>query len=459
MAYVAAIDAGTTSIRVGLFSAEGERIGVEGYHLPANHPFEGAVEQDPHEMVDAARDLLVAVCHEAGVELDEVDALGITNQRGSVVAWDAETGAALHPIIGWQDTRTNGRVAELRSGGIPATTSAGCTKIEWLNNHDEACMAAAERGTLRYGTVDSWLMWRLSGGRVHATDPSNAGSTGFYANGTGAWSDLALDLFGAQRSTLGDIVSTDDIVGVTDALVVGSEIPLSARCGDQMASCLAHGLVEGQAKLTLGTSAMVDVALGASPGVAPRGAYVLPLYRSMRSGLGRQIEADQAGAHEEYVVEGSVHAAGSAVEWLVRLGLLDTVEHLDEVAALGRDGVDFLPALAGLGTPRQDPDVRAVFSGLSLSTTAADMVRGVLAGIAARVGEVCEVLGVEGELFVDGGLSQSDVLLQMIADVTDLRLLRSIDHETTLTGVARAASRVRGASWSPSYTQVRSERG
>lgn len=429
MSLIAALDVGTTTVRGAVFDSDGERLSISRSTLGSQHPFAGAVEQDPDEIVNAAIEVLHRSLQGAGVEPDAIDALGLTNQRASVVAWDSGTGQALRPLIGWHDTRTAERVAEFVSAGIPLNTSASCTKLEWLMANDGSVADAHSRGTLRLGTVDTWLSWVLSGGAVHVTDPSNAGATGCYDLYGGDWSSDVLALFGVPREAMATVVASDQTVGRCDPALVGAAIPLTARCGDQMAACMAHGMVEGTAKLTLGTSAMLDIGTGSTIAEAPAGCYTLPLWRRTTNGT----------TVDEFLVEGSVLTAGSVVEWLVRAGLLGRIEQLDEVAAAGSAGIEFVPALAGRGSPHPDPDARGAVRGIGLETTAADIVLGALTGIAGRVAELTAHMGVTGPLLVDGGLSQSQVLLAEIRRQTGLEVRPGADHETAVHGAALLA--------------------
>ncbi len=429
MSLIAAIDVGTTTVRAAVFDGEGERLSIARSTLRYQHPFAGAVEQDPEEIVSTTIGVFHRSLQQAGVQAADIDALGTTNQRSSVVAWDGDTGQVLSPLIGWQDTRTAGRVAEFVSAGIPLNTSASCTKLEWLMANDDSVADAHSRGTLRFGTVDTWLSWAFSGGAAHVTDPSNAGATGCYDLYSGDWSDDVLALFGVPRESMATVVASDEIVGHCDPALVGAAIPLAARCGDQSAASMAHGMVDGTAKLTLGTSGMLDVGTGGSVAEAPAGCYALPLWR-------RTVDGELV---DEFLVEGSILTAGSVIEWLVRARLLDHVEQLDEVAASGTPGVEFVPSLAGLGSPHQDPQARGAVRGIGLETTAADIVLGALTGIATRVAELTAHMGVTGPLLVDGGLSQSQVLLEAIRETTGLEIHPAADYETTVRGVALLA--------------------
>jgi glycerol kinase len=429
---VAGLDVGTTTIRLGIFDpASGDRLAIARETLDLSVPFAGALEQDPAAFVAATLRLWEVALAEAGVTPREVGAVGIANQRATIVCWSSVTGDALRPAVGWQDARSAGAVAELVAQGIPVNTSASCTKMRWLLDHDPVVAAAAADGTLRMGTVDSWMTWALSGGRVFVTDPGNAAATGMYDPGIGGWSDGALDLFGVPREPLADVVASDAHVGEALLLDPDGGTALTARLGDQMAACAAHRLVAGEAKITLGTSAMLDVHAGPAPGPAPAGCYTLPLWRRTLAGSDVPIE--------EFMFEGSINTAGSVVEWLARIGLLDRVDALDAVASRGRPGaVTFVPALAGIGSPHHDPTARGEWTGLALDTTRADMVRAVVEGIADRVAELAAHMNVHA-LAVDGGLSRSQVMVDAMAD-RGLDARRSTDHEASLRGAAEFAA-------------------
>ena len=429
---VAGLDVGTTTIRLGLFDpASGHRVAIARETLDLSVPFAGAVEQDPAEFVTATLRLWETALAEAGVAACDVDAVGIANQRATIVCWSSVTGNALRPAVGWQDARSADAVAELVAQGIPVNTSASCTKMRWLLDGDPVVASAAADGTLRMGTVDSWMTWALSEGMSFVTDPGNAAATGMYDPRIGGWSDGALDLFGVPREPLAEVVASDADVGAALLLDPDGGIALTARVGDQMAACAAHRLVAGEAKITLGTSAMLDVHAGTDPGSAPAGCYTLPLWRRTPVGA--------AAPTEEFMFEGSINTAGSIVEWLVRIGMLDRVDSLDVVASEGRPGVvTFVPALAGIGSPHHDPAARGEWTGLALDTTRHDMVRAVVEGIADRVGELAAHMGVRS-LAVDGGLSRSEVMVGAIAD-RGLEIRRSADEEASLRGASEIAA-------------------
>ncbi len=424
----AAVDLGTTSVRVGLFDEAGRRLTLLQAPLPSVFPRPGQVEQDPDLLVSLPLELLRQTMAEARVTAADVGAMGIACQRGTIIAWDAESTRPVTPAIGWQDSRTRGRVDELRAIGIPVNTMASCTKIEWLLQEHEPARAAHRAGRLRIGTVDTWLTWALSGGEAFVTDPSNAGATGLYDSGQRDWSEGALDLFHVDRSVLAEVVATAAPVARIRADHLGVELPITARAGDQQAACFAHGLGEGEAKLTLGTSAMLDVRLGSEVPPRPDGAHVLPLWR--------------IGDAEPSLIEGTVATAGGTIEWLMRMGLLGSIELLDDMVAAGRESVLMVPALAGLGTPHDDSAARGVTVGIDLGTEPADIVAGAVEGIAQRCAEVADALGVGPRIRVDGGLSRSPAVLQRIADATGRVISPAVDPETTLAGAARLAAAV-----------------
>jgi len=436
----AALDIGTTSVRASIYDAAGELLGFARRPLSKSYPFDGAVEQDPVEIVDSCVSMLGEAASAAGLVVADVVSLGITNQRATVVAWNAETGESLRPAIGWQDTRTSERVAELVAMGIPITTSASCTKFEWLVGNDDACIDARSRGVLRMGTIDSWVTSALSANSVAVTDPSNAGVTGLYEAGSLSRSELVLELFGLDAAWFVDIVGSAEMVGHTAADVVGGELELRSRLGDQSASYLAHRLEAGDAKLSVGTSAMFGMGVDSALAPAPTGGYVLPL-------------ASIDGV-ETYMAEASVQAAGASIEWLVAIGLLDRPEDLDIAAADGGSGVEFVSALAGLGSPWNEPDTRGLLAGLSLGTTRNDIVRAVTEGLAGRVAEVIATVGPTGSIVVDGGLSQSTVLMQLIADISGCELKVASDAETASRGAAMLSAPGGATGWQPIGTRA-----
>jgi glycerol kinase len=326
-------------------------------------------------------------------------------------------------------------VAPFRAAGLPLNTLASATKFEWWLQHDDAVRAAARERRLRLGTPDVWLTARLSGGRLHVTEPGNASCTALYDAAKGEWAQPLLDLFGVPREALPEIGATSCVSCETPAELLGAPVRVGARAGDQQASAFAQGvLARGDAKLTLGTSAMLDVHAGDEPAPQVAGAYPLALWRL----------ADGARA---FCVEGTVITAGAAVDQWVELGLARDAAELSALAASAESakGVRFVPALQGLGTPFMDDGARGALVGMSRGATKAELARAVLDGIAQRCADVCEALPLgPGPLRVDGGLAQSDPLVQALADLSGREIARAAEVETTALGAAFLAGLATG---------------
>jgi glycerol kinase len=441
---VLALDLGTTSLRALAVTADGRIRAQAARALASRFPRPGWIEQDPREWWAASVAAMREALERSRLAARDVAAIGVVAQRATAVAWDAETGAPLAPAIGWQDARTEPRVGELVRRGIPVSTMASATKFEWLLAEAPALREAARRRRLRLGTPDAWLTDRLTGGAVFATDASQASCTGLYDLRATAWSEAALRLFGLEPDWLPALVPTSAAVADTAASLLGAPIPVAARAGDQQAATFAQDAREpGRAKLTLGTSAMLDLHTGARPAKPPRGAYPLALW-------------ELASGERGFCLEGTVVTAGAAVTWLVELGLLAGAASLDAVARATptSDGVVFVPALQGLGTPFLDAGARAALFGATRGTRAEHVVRAVLDGVAQRCADVCDALPLApGPLRVDGGLARSTVLLETLADLTGRCVLRAAETETTALGAAYLAG-LAGGLWPDAASAV-----
>jgi glycerol kinase len=429
------LDLGTTSVRALVVRADGVVRARAQQPISTRYPRTGWVEQDPEEMWARSAEVLRSALAESGLGCGDLAALGLATQRSTAIAWDAVRDAALAPALGWPDRRTQPRVAELCSMGIAMNTMASATKFEWFLREVGEIRSAARRGRLRLGTPDAWLAARLTGGAGLATDPGQASCTGLYDLARGRWHPRALELFGLDPSWLPRLAATCEIVGETPRALLGSPVPLAARAGDQQAATFAQGVRRaGEAKLTLGTAAMLDVHAGAAPPRPPRGAYPLVLWE-LRDG------------ERSFGIEGTVQSAGAAVDWLVELGLLRSPREVDRVAAADADGVAFVPALHGLGTPYLDEGARGLLGGLTRGSGRAQVVRAVIEGVAHRCADVCEALGsLAGPLRVDGGLARSDVLVQTLADLCGREVWRAAGTEST--GIGAAALAAAAIGWS-----------
>ncbi|TVS08331.1 MAG: hypothetical protein EA417_22970 [Gammaproteobacteria bacterium] len=438
---IMSLDLGTTGVRAVIFAADGRVLGHAYQRLALAFPAPDRVEQDAIDFRDRSLEVMQAALADTGCGAADLRAIGVVTQRSSVVAWDSGTGQPLAPVIGWQDRRTLARVEELRAMGLPVNTLASCTKFEWLTREHAGVRSAIARGRLRLGTPDVWLTHWLTGGDAFVTDPSSAGATGLFDAGSGSWFDAAMELFGQERAWHPQVVASNETVGLTYRSLFGARIPVAARAGDQQAACFAQGLnTVGDAKITLGTSAMLDRSTGSVATDAPPGAYDLPLWRL----LAADGSVDNAFCHE-----GTVITAGAAVEWLQRIGVLGDAADMDAMAAAGQPGVVFVPALAGLGTPHMADQVRGSFSGLGLETGRNELVRGVLDGIAQRCADLAETLDVTGNLHVDGGLARSTWLLQRLADLTGCVVLPAREVESTARGGAALAATSPGVAGDP----------
>jgi glycerol kinase len=430
-----ALDLGTTGVRALAVAPDGRVLARAYRPLAVAFPWPGHVEQDPREMETASADVLREALAGARLAATDVAGLGIVTQRATVIAWSARSGEPLAPALGWQDQRTAPRVAWFRERGIPMTTLASATKLEWWLREEPAIARAAADGTLRFGTPDAWLGYRLSGGDAHVTDPGNAACTALFDTATGGWSEPLCALFGVDPKTLPRIAPTSGVVGETPRALLGAPVALAARAGDQQAATFAQGAhARGDAKLTLGTSAMLDLHTGSEPAAPPEGAYPLALWRL-------------ADGTTDFCLEGTVITAGAAVDWLVSLGIASDAAALDALArsVSSSGGVAFVPALQGLGTPFLDDSARGLVGGLTRGTGRAELARAAFEGIAQRCADVCDGLAVPaGPLRVDGGLARSDFLVRAIADLAGRPLWRARETETTALGAAFLAGLATG---------------
>ena len=434
------IDAGTTSTRAMLFGLDGALIRVAQAELTQHYPQPGWVEHDAAEIW--ARTLACAR-EVAGDGAQGVAAIGITNQRETVVAWDRATGEPLARAIVWQDRRTADACAALRDAGheaaVQATTGLlldpyfSATKMRWLLDNDGQVRAAQEGGRLAFGTVESWLTFKLTGG-AHVSDASNASRT-LLLPLAGAQIDEGLcDLFGVPRTALPEVVDTQGALGESDPQWLGRSVPICGLIGDQQAATVGQGcLAPGETKATYGTGAFVLTNRGS---VLPRSAHRL---------LGTVLT--QAGGARSYALEGSVFVAGSLVKWLRdSLGLISSAAETEALARSIPDsgGVTIVPALAGLGAPHWRPEARGVLSGLSFASGRAQIARAALEAMAHQTRDLATAFAADGApwrmLRIDGGMSANDWMAQDLADVLALPVERPAFVETTALGAALCAA-------------------
>ena len=444
MRYILALDQGTTSSRAILFDRDGGIAAVGQKEFQQIYPQPGWVEHDPAEIWATQSAVAVEALGRAGAEASDVAAIGITNQRETVVVWDRQTGRAVCNAIVWQDRRTAQFCDRLEAGGhapliaertglvIDAYFSG--SKVAWILENVPGVRARAEEGRLAFGTVDSWLVWNLTGGRVHVTDVTNASRTMLFNIHTLAWDDELLRLLGVPRSMLPEVRSSSEVYGHVTAGLGLAELPIAGIAGDQQAAlfgqmCVAPGL----GKNTYGTGCFLLQNTGTTP---------VPSRNRLVSTVAWQVDG-----RTEYALEGSVFIGGAVVQWLRDgLGVIQRSADVEALAASVPDtgGVYLVPAFAGLGAPHWDPYARGLMIGLTRGTTAAHIARAAVESIAYQVGDLLEAVQRDSgiplaELRVDGGAAGNDLLMQFQADLLGVPVVRPAVTETTALGAAYLA--------------------
>ncbi len=427
---VLVVDVGTSSVRVGVFDAAGAaRYNVERELLP-HTPADGIVEFDARAMADTCLDLAVDALEQAG----PVDAVGISNQRGSTVVWDRATGNPVGPGIGWQDLRTVGACLSLRSHGARLSPNQSATKLQWLLDSLEG---RGRNRELCFGTVDTWVAWTLSNGTLHVTDATNAAVTGLQVlRKPSTWDREILAVLDVPAEMLPSIVDSSGVLGEAAALP-GTPL-IAALLGDQQASLVGQGCVRpGDAKITFGTGGMLDLVLGEQP----------PPFDQRGTAGTFPIVAWRHDGDVAWGIEAVMLAAGTNVQWLRDdLGLISTAAESDDIASACVDtgGVVYVPALLGLGTPAWDYGARGAFFGLTRGTGRAEIVRAVLEGIAQRGADLVEAAETDSgisipALRVDGGMTDNDAFVQALADAAQRPVEISPMREATSRGAALMA--------------------
>jgi len=441
---VLAIDQGTTSTRAIVFEADSGRPRASAQRELGQHfPRDGWVEHDPEEIWTAT----VAVGREALARAGEtrVAALGITNQRETTLVWERASGRPVAPAIVWQDRRTAGACAELRRTGAAELVAArtglvidpyfSATKIRWLLDHVEGARARAERGELAFGTVDAWLLWRLTGGAVHATDATNASRTLLFDIHAQAWDPELLELFGVPGALLPEVRDSAGTFGETEPGLFGRAIPITGVAGDQQAATVGQAcFAPGMAKSTYGTGCFLVLNTGEQAVRSRNHLLTTVAYR--------------LGGRPTYALEGAIFAAGSTVQWLRdRLGAIGEAAETETLARSldGNHGVYLIPAFTGLGAPHWDPEARAAVLGLTRASGVAELARAALEAVAYQTRDLLAAMIADGAerprtLRVDGGMVANDWMLQFLADIIDLEVERPEVIETTALGAASLAA-------------------
>ncbi len=449
--YVGAIDQGTTSTRFILFDRDGQIAALDQLEHEQINPRAGWVEHDAKEIWRRTREVIGGALAQSDAEAGDIEAIGITNQRESTVVWDRETGEPIHNAIVWQDTRTDQLVRELAGEqgvdrlrervGLPLSTYFSGPKVTWLLEHVEGARERAENGELAFGTMDTWVLWNLTGGKnggVHVTDVTNASRTMLMDLDTLDWHEPSLQLMGIPRSLLPEIRSSSEVYGEAAGTAAGGR-PIAGILGDQQAALFGQTCFgRGEAKNTYGTGSFLLLNTGQE------------IVRSdkLLTTLGFKLGAGDP----TYALEGSIAVTGALVQWLRdRLKLIDSAAQVEELARTVDDngGVYFVPAFSGLFAPYWRDDARGVIVGLTAYANAGHIARAALEATAWQTREVIDeankVAGVQfGELRVDGGMTANELLMQFQADVLGVPVVRPKVTETTALGAAFAAGLATG---------------
>ncbi len=442
--YILALDQGTTSSRAILFDRQGQPVASAGHPIRQIYPQSGWVEHDPQEIWESQLASAREVLEAAGARASQVAAIGITNQRETTILWDRQTGEPLANAIVWQCRRTAPLCQELKERGLEPSfrQKTGLvidpyfsgTKVAWMLDNIPGARARAERGDLLFGTVDCWLLYKLTGGRVHATDYTNASRTLMFNISRLAWDEEALSELAVPSSLLPTVLPSCGVFGQAEPSLLGAALPIAGIAGDQQAALFGQACFQvGMGKNTYGTGCFVLMNVGHDS--LPLGSS---LVTTIAWGLGQGVE---------YALEGSIFIAGAAVQWLRDgLGLIATAAESEALAASvpSSDGVYVVPAFVGLGAPHWDPRARGTIVGITRGTTRAHLVRATLEAIAFQTRDVIETMESEcaltlPELRVDGGAVANDLLMQIQADILGREVVRPAVTETTALGAAYLA--------------------
>ncbi|NEX47727.1 glycerol kinase GlpK [Pseudotabrizicola algicola] len=445
MTHILAIDQGTTSSRAILFDAGLQVVASAQEEFTQHYPRPGWVEHDPSDLWSTVAATARAAMERAGVKADRIAAIGITNQRETTLIWDRASGQPIHPAIVWQDRRTADTCTALKDAGHePMITERtgllldpyfSATKVKWLLDHVEGARARAEAGELAFGTVDSWLIWNLTGGRVHATDATNAARTMLYNISTGQWDAEICALMGVPMALLPEVKDCAADFGVTRADLFGREIPILGVAGDQQAATVGQAcFAPGMMKSTYGTGCFALLNTGADR---------VPSTHRLLTTIAYQLDGKPT-----YALEGSIFIAGAVVQWL-RDGL-KIIRHASETQGLAEaaeeaQGVVLVPAFTGLGAPYWRPECRGAVYGLTRNSGPAELARAALESVGYQTRDLLEAMradwgaAADGVLRVDGGMSASDFAMQFLSDILGAPVDRPRVTETTALGAAYLA--------------------
>ncbi len=448
MKYILALDQGTSSSRAILFDNRYNIVGIEQEEYPSYYPKPGWVEQNPYELWQSQINTAKRLIERLSIDPKDIAAIGITNQRETTIIWDKTNHSPVYNAIVWQDKRTADFCEELkkdhsdlfaRKTGLPIDAYFSGTKIHWILNNIEGIREKAQKGEILFGTVDTWLIWNLTGGKVHVTDYSNASRTMLYNINDLEWDREILDILDIPEQILPRVVESSKIVGYTDKRFFGVEIPIAGIAGDQQAALFGQACFEpGMAKNTYGTGCFILMNTGDK------------IYKS-QNGLISTIAWGLDGK-VSYALEGSVFIAGAAVKWLRDgLGLIKSAAETEAMAMSvpSSEGVYFVPAFSGLGAPYWDMYARGAIVGLTQGVNKNHIVRATLESLAYQTRDVFEAMQQDSglklqKLYVDGGASANNFLMQFQADILNVEVYRPKNVETTALGAAYLAGLATG---------------
>jgi len=458
--FILSIDAGSTGLRAALMNRQGEFLFSEYEPTPSSHPEEGATEHDPLMLWEALRAVLKKLMSNSGIDPAEIASLGITNQRSSFCFWDRETGKPYSPFINWQDVRAadsvdamnrsaswkiikvatgivgriTGATMMVATSLLEFTTDHTITKVRWLLDRDKKLEELCRSGKAVFGTMDSWFIYKLTGGKEHLTDLTNASSTAMFNPFDLVWNPIFCKLFNIPMEIFPEVKNTSDNFGETIPEILGAPVPIGCSVGDQQSSLFGHTCFDkGDVKISLGSGAFVNINVGEKGKVSRRGLFPL---------IGWKY-ADEM----RYMLEGQLATLGTMIDWACgKMGWFKDPEELNLLAASCEDsgGIRVVPVLSGIRFPYFQPRMKGVVTGLNPGSGRAELARAVVEGFAHRLADILE--GVEEDtgvkirnIKVDGGVSRSDILLQILADLTGCRVERAAEHEMTARGAAYLA--------------------
>ncbi len=448
-AYIVAIDQGTTSTRAIVFDAKGRPVATAQKEFPQYYPDDAWVEHDAEEIWADAVSVLRDAVAKAGIDVGAIAGIGITNQRETVVVWDRETGKPVHRAIVWLDRRTSTFCRKLTADGhgpmitertglvIDAYFSA--SKIRWILDNVDGARSRAEQGKLCFGTIDSWLLFKLTGGAVHKTDATNASRTMLFNIHTQEWDDELLTLFGIPKAMMPEVCDNAGRFGLTTEDLLGAAIPVSGMAGDQQAATFGQACFDvGMTKSTYGTGCFALINTGETAVTSTHKMLTTVAYR--------------LNGKTTYALEGSIFVAGATIKWLRdSLGIIESAERTASLAVDVADnhGVYFVPAFSGLGAPHWDPDARGTISGLTFDAGPAHIVRAALESVGFQTADLITAMRADGAalppaLRVDGGMVVNDWVCQFLADILNLPVERPVVTETTALGSAYLAGLAEG---------------